>query len=289
MRLEVEGDTIRKKEYLGRNDFIDIEIPVQVKRIEDWAFAQCERLRRVALPYGVEYIGKNVFLGCDALERVTVYGCEQPGKNGIPEVFHRAWMIAVALRDFGCDNPARLLDINAPEWLSSWDTACTRYICLADDSGFMPFLAGGEEDYEDVEAERFIYCHIIQKRKAVILLHRLALKEMFPVDEALHAIWTDFLKKVSVKSRAAACDEQGKSRKDIGSGYGPLVDAMIDDGERLYEDFQVCIAEDLFSVQDMHALIAGLPEEYVELRATLMHYADIFDAEKNVWGKYELI
>lgn len=287
MRLEVEGNTIGKKAYLGRNDFIDIEIPAQVKRIEDWAFAQCERLRRVALPYGVEYIGKNVFLGCDALERVTVYGGEQPGKNGIPEVFHRARMTAVALRDFGCDNPVMLLDINAQEWLSSWDTACTRYVCLADDSGFMPFLAGGEEDYGDVEDERFLYCHRIQKRKAVILLHRLALKDMLSVDEALHAIWSDFLKKISVKSWTAACYSQSKNRQNIGSGYGPLVDALIDDGERLYEDFQVCIAEDLFSVQDMHALIAGLPEEYVELRATLMHYADIFDAEKNVWGKYD--
>lgn len=288
MRLEVEGDTIGKKAYLGRNDFIDIEVPAQVKRIEDWAFAQCERLRRVALPYGVEYVGKNVFLGCDALERVIVYGGEQPGKNGIPEVLHLARMTAVALRDFGCDNPAGLLDINAPEWLFAWDTACTRYVCQADDSGFMPFLAGGEEDYEDVEDERFQYCHRVQKRKAVILLHRLALKDMFPVDEALHAIWSDFLKKVSVKSWTAMCGSQGKNRSDFGSGYGPLVDVLTDDGERLYEDFQVCIAEDLFSVQDMHALIAGLPEACVELRATLMHYADIFDAEKNVWEKYEI-
>ncbi len=286
MRLEIEGDTIAKKAYLGRNDFIDIEISAQVKRIEDWAFAQCGRLRRVALPYGVEYIGKNVFLGCDALERVTVFGGEQSRKNGIPEVFHVARMTAVALRDFGCDNPVKLLDINAPEWLSSWDFACTRYICLADDSGFMPFLAGGEEDYKDVEDERFIYCHRIQKRKAAVLLHRLALKDIFPVDESLHAIWTDYLKKVSVKSWAEVCDNQSQDRKNIGSGYGPLVDMLIDDEERLYENFQVCIAEDLFTLSDMHALIAGLPEEYVELRATLMHYADIFDAEKNVWGKY---
>ena len=282
MRLEVEGDTIEKKAYLGRSDLTEVEIPAQVKRIEDWAFAQCERLRRVALPHSIDYIGKNVFLGCDALERVLVFGGEQQEKNEIPEVSYLARMAAVWLRDFGCDNPVDLTDIGSAEWISSWDMACTRYICVADDSGFVPFLAGGEEDYEDAEHEKIRYCHKTQKRKAVILLHRMALKDMFPVDETLHAIWTDFLRKIAVRSWMDIYGDQ----KDIGNGYGPLTDVLIEDEEHLYENFRVCIAEDLFTVQYMHTLIAGLPEEYVEFRATLMHYANIFDAEKNVWGKY---
>lgn len=284
MHLEVEGDTIEKKAYLGRSDLIEVEIPAQVRRIEDWAFAQCERLRRVALPHGIEYIGKNVFLGCDTLERVLVFGGEQQGKNGIPEVSYLARMTAVLLRDFGCDNPVDFTDIGSSEWISSWDMACTRYICVADDSGFMPFLAGGEEDYEDAEYEKIRYCYKMQKRKALILLHRLSLKDTFPVDEALHAIWTDFLNKITIKSWTDMFENQ--KEKEMGSGYGPLTEVLLEDEEHLYENFQVCIAEDLFTVQDMHTLIAGLPEEYVEFRATLLHYANIFDAEKNVWGKY---
>lgn len=79
---------------------------------------------------------------------------------------------------------------------------------------------------------------------------------------------------------------ENQKEKEMGSGYGPLTEVLLEDEEHLYENFQVCIAEDLFTVQDMHTLIAGLPEEYVEFRATLLHYANIFDAEKNVWGKY---
>ena len=59
MQLIVNGDTIEKKEYLGRGDLVKVELPPQVKTIENWAFAQCVNLREIAIPSGLEHLGKD--------------------------------------------------------------------------------------------------------------------------------------------------------------------------------------------------------------------------------------
>ena len=50
----------------------DVTIPKGITSIEDNAFIQCDRLKRLSIPNSVTYIGKMAFYGCDSLEKVTM-------------------------------------------------------------------------------------------------------------------------------------------------------------------------------------------------------------------------
>lgn len=285
MRLQIEGNTIEKKAYLGRRDLTEVWVPAHVKCIENWAFAQCDRLRTLELPAGIEYIGRDVFLGCSALDRVAVYGAETMGHFSESEVLYVSEMTAAALLHFDDGNMMSFADVGSPGWLLAWDMACARYVESADDRGFMPFLSGGEEDYEEDSLMRQRYEYETQKKKILILLHRMVARDAFPIEEKAYDIWTRFLRCMSVDGRGILAG----GRQDRESfGYGALVDALIEDGGHLHENFQVCIAEKLFDSDFVKMLISALSEEQVELRAMLIHYVQIFDMEKNIWKEFRL-
>lgn len=285
MRLLIEGNTIEKKAYMGRRDLTEVWVPAHVKRIESWAFAHCDRLRLLELPSGIEYIGKDVFLGCSALDRVMVYGAETMERFSEPELVCVSKMTATALRHFDAGNTDGFTGIGSPEWILAWDTACARYIESADDRGFMPFLSGGEEDYEDASHMRQMYQYETRREKIRVLFHRLSAKDVFPADENLHRIWSAFFKRVSVDDRMLFQDGN-RDRKS--SGYGVLADALIADTEHLRENFRICADENLFDLNFVEKLIATLSEEYVELRAMLIQYIQTSGMEKNIWKEFLL-
>ena len=48
------------------------KIPSGVRRIDEYAFAYCSKLREIIIPEGVEYIGRNAFERCYSLETVKL-------------------------------------------------------------------------------------------------------------------------------------------------------------------------------------------------------------------------
>ena len=65
----VDGELIR---YSGNSE--SVAIPSEIVRIGDWAFANCNSIRRVELPETVLEIGESAFLGCQALAEVVING-----------------------------------------------------------------------------------------------------------------------------------------------------------------------------------------------------------------------
>ena len=45
-----------------------VRLPATLKRVEYWAFRDCARLRVVALPEGLEYLGRQCFWGAGLRE-----------------------------------------------------------------------------------------------------------------------------------------------------------------------------------------------------------------------------
>lgn len=285
MRLEIESIIIEKKAYLGRRDLTEAWVPAHVKRIENWAFAQCDRLRVLELPAGIEYIGRDVFLGCSLLDKVIIYGAEAMEHFSERKALYVSEMTAAQLRHFDGGNAMCFADVGSPKWFLAWDRACARYIESADDRGFMPFLSGGEEDYEEVPHMRQRYEYETQKNKMRIVLRRLRGKDAFPTDEKAHMIWNRFLKRVSADGRRAV-EDGNWDRK--GSCRGVLMETLTEDSAHLCENFRVCMAEGVFDMDFMQMLIAALPQEQVELRAMLMHEVQRPDMEKSIWKEFRI-
>ena len=53
-----------------------VELPHSLEAVEDWGFAHMKNLREIALPAKMLTFGKQVFLGCDRLERVRLFGAD---------------------------------------------------------------------------------------------------------------------------------------------------------------------------------------------------------------------
>ena len=149
----MEKREIRKKQFCGDKFLRSYVIPEGVVEIGDWAFAGCAELRRLEMPMRMEYIGREAFAGCDKLEEVFLYG------DSLAQAWEKgnryAEIMAFALRFFsGAADLIRAWSSGEESGLLAWDKACRLFLIQPDDAGVRPFLAGGEEDYEEDARER---------------------------------------------------------------------------------------------------------------------------------------
>lgn len=65
-------EVVGKRAFFVRNGLTSINIPENVRRIEQYAFAWCADLRNVRMSEGLEYIGREAFSGCNGITSVVV-------------------------------------------------------------------------------------------------------------------------------------------------------------------------------------------------------------------------
>ncbi|MBR3509338.1 MAG: leucine-rich repeat protein [Lachnospiraceae bacterium] len=163
---------IKKKQFMGEKSLRSYVIPMGTEEIGDWAFAGCRELVSVAIPVTVVRLGRSIFDGCEKLRRISWY--QESGDEEDP----LARLMAMALRYFRTDERIITLRKEGRDpWLQFWDEACMCYLESSDELGFQPFLAGGEEDYEDEKLKLEAYCRDRRLRKAEVLLTRLLFSE----------------------------------------------------------------------------------------------------------------
>ena len=63
--------TIRKEAFKECNGLKAIILPEGLESIGDWAFYNCEALSQITIPSNVTSIGKNAFGKCCSLEQIT--------------------------------------------------------------------------------------------------------------------------------------------------------------------------------------------------------------------------
>ncbi len=147
-------------------------IPPGTEAVEDWAYGACVNLREVWFPTGIRLSAK-AFEGSENIEKVCIYTIEEElnaGRN-VNSLTETAALVLLVwpeemtglLTDFSDEKLSALIRDKLPIYLEE-----------ADDNGFRPFLAGGEEDYGDEASEREDYIFRNRLRKV-----RLSLDAMF--------------------------------------------------------------------------------------------------------------
>ncbi len=240
----------------------------EVRTIGDWAFAGCRELVRIALPRGIEQIGRDAFQGCDKLEEAFVSHCE----GSFCE--EKAWseaeragagLMALALRYFPDASKlfAAMREGNS-EWIGAWDEACKKFLEEEEAVGFKPFLAGGEEDYEDAAKALEEHCRKKRLIKAEMIYKRLAVMEICdPLDAA----------KDHGGSRSGCSGDAGTLRafyeerlreNDMAPEY------LMGVRQRPKLAVQIYDKAGVLTPESIQKLLQLLPEEKVELRAALL-------------------
>jgi hypothetical protein len=237
---------IPKKQFMGDNSLRQYVVPQGVTEIGDWAFAGCKNLVWVAIPESMERIGREAFASCAKLEAVYCY--RETVEQKEEQV---AELMALALRFFP-ETTEMIFPQKAGrhQWLCDWDKACRRFLDRPDEEGFRPFLAGGEEDYEDEEEKREEYCRAKRLIKANVILKRLLLEEevegcCLPEEENLY-----FKRKLQENDMALEVFRECVNKP-----------ALV---VKIYEEAGILTQETYRKV------LETLPKERVELRAILL-------------------
>ena len=229
---------IKKKQFMGEKTLQSYVIPKGTEEIGDWAFASCKELLSVAIPTTVVRLGRNVFDGCEKLKRISWYQESEEEDDAL------ACLMAMALRFFQTDERILLLRKEGQsKWLQYWDEACMNFLESADELGFKPFLAGGEEDYEDEKEKLEEYCRTKRLRKAEVLLTRLFVHE----NSETESRYLSLLKENDMALELL--QEEWNSWKQI---------------TEIYEKAGLLTQENLRKVMEQ------LPEDRVELKAILL-------------------
>lgn len=212
--LNIQSSTIHKKEYLGKRNLKKVLIPPFVKVIEAWGFAYCKGLECIWIPKTLSFMEENVFEGCEKLKEIVVYEAEETEpsfhmKDSIYENIH-CYRTEANLLAYGILNFPESLDkkylfevsfLGSVEWYQRYDGLFINYLNENDESGFQPFLAGGEEDYEDPTNNIEEFCMQKQQKKVEGIIYRLSLdmevrdKEVFTsyIEDHLDAVIRVFL------------------------------------------------------------------------------------------------
>ena len=263
----MDRNIIQKKQYMNRADLTEFVVPYGVTEIGEYAFAQCGRLARIAIPDTLDVIASNAFFECDNLKKVYVYHSEDTvniysANDAKTEML--ATLVAIAFREFS-ESP--LYDVHAfghTDWIKACDNSFMAYLLSPDDKGFMPFLAGGEEDYESEASARAQHSTKVRIKKAACLIDRLLAEEFYIIDTQLKARYLNKL-----KSLCETNDKEGLSalalRKDN-------LDKTVD----LFSENR------LLTEASISELISTLPSDAVELKSLLMRTQEgnIFDSLK---------
>lgn len=195
--LGIPLSIIGAKAFLSCKSVERLILPASLEAVEDWAFAHMKNLRELWLPAKDIAFGKQVFLGCERLERILF--CDIPEHayyEGIP------YFLASAFRFFAEEIPKNLKGAGLAEprmpreypnymyyglkmagdcegqwrWVETYDRALEAFLQRSDDDGFTPAFIGWFY-VVDVEDQRQTYSSKKREDKAALVFQRLLYSE----------------------------------------------------------------------------------------------------------------
>lgn len=165
---QIEGlpvTAVGKKAFLSRKNLRRVMLPVTIDMIGDWAFAYCDHLAEVVLPYREIRFGKAVFMECGDLQRILA----ELQTLERPEEEFPAELLAAAVTRM---DAAYLLDMEAAgteEWLGKWDARLLTLLHTSDQEGYSKQILCGEEDYGSTDLAAYMSGRRKEKVRLILL------------------------------------------------------------------------------------------------------------------------
>ena len=155
------------KAHFSDRTLTDVILDDDITEIGVWAYAKCVNLKEITIPIGC-VVSDRAFEGCSSLEMIHISGIE-----------YLAHLLALAVRNRPLDTfrmteaAMRSGSTDGAEFFEVFDELLSRYLAEPDNSGYVPFLAGGEEDYADDRLLEEAFIRERRKEKARLAYERL--------------------------------------------------------------------------------------------------------------------
>lgn len=203
---QVDGlfmNTIGAKAFLSCKTIEKLWLPDSIREIGDWAFAHMKNLKEITLPAETIAFGKQVFMGCEQLDRVHVVSVkwqdktqknqnqeisdenldgdfhgDSHGENQYSERLYEGleYFLATMFCNFENDQLMNLGKLQTEEgqkkWLEKYDQVLCEYLEEDDAVRFVPAFIGWF-DVEDLDEQKKRYVNQVKCKKLEIALQRL--------------------------------------------------------------------------------------------------------------------
>ncbi len=126
---------VGKKAFLGKSCLERVTLPKTVTRLEDYAFAQCGRLRELDAQ-GEVSMGTGVFKGCKSMERLAL------GDMSLDAQILMAALCCHLKADYLLSD----LERGSERWFERWDQCLLSFLLEDDEENYHDLVFCGEED-----------------------------------------------------------------------------------------------------------------------------------------------
>ena len=258
-----DDNYVPKKAVLGNQKVDIIFIPYGVISVGDWAFAHCMKLKEIWLPDTVKDFGRDVFLDDNRLEKIFVYSKQADEAYKVFDDISE--LLTIAVKCFKKSDIYNLNNLGNQAWLEWFDENLRAYIDEPDDAGFNPFLAGGEEDYEDPENDIEYYKKKQREKKCGAILVRLK-SENVPTAEYMDVY----------KSYIASHKED-------------TIMYILGKKHESFNYLKIYGEHGFIKETDIPYLLEAFSDEqYIENKAYIIKYKEENFAGKNIWDDFKL-
>lgn len=258
---------IERKAFLSCKKVVQLQLSSTVEEIGDWAFAHMESLKKVIIPSNLVSKGKEMFLGCKALEEILISDDEEKMQES--QSLGIGGMLAISIKEF---NDYFMLDpdfVGSDKWISRWDETLIDFINTDDLEGYQELWTCGEEDYEGAEYDIKLYP--IEKRKIKLRIVYFRLLHQYKLDDAVKKELENYLLKHTIGTPQP-------------QAWEILVNEHANDLE-YYKLFTQtgCINEETFDLA-----LANMENVNAEIRAYMLRYKEENFAKDDVFAEFEL-
>ena len=245
---------IAGKQYFADRTITEVTVPVEVEAIGEWAFASCPLLSTIRIPAGCK-VADKAFAGSVALGQIILY--ENSPLELVEGVSSR--LLALSVLAWPRATAAAFEAASSRGFWDWFDPKLSAYLKEADDDGFSPFQAGGEEDYDEEICAREEYVSLIRLQKAGMIFERLLEKETRP-SAALREECVSWLKQYNPQVPFALMERAGErgllyeelyftSKLHLGCGIDTLLECAgrkVELRARILREFENCSFGDTF-------------------------------------------
>lgn len=271
---------VYKKAFFNSRYLRFLTLPDTIEKIDNWAFAHCQQLEQVELPWELMGLGKDLFIGSDRLKKIVLRPVEMPGQDAAPKAIDAgscgcvicdgmevSRLLAVAATKMDAPHLFRIEEAGTIEWLNRWDARMLVLMHENDNEGYDKQVLAGEEDYERTDRVRFRNL----KRQAKVRLALLRLLNPCGLAEEIRDELEEYL-----RSHTKGCRYE--------ETWEVVLNEFGDDKE-YYELFAQlgCVTEENFD-----GILQDIGDGHTEMKAYLMRYKEEHLGHKDFFDELSL-
>ena len=215
---------IPAKAHMSDKSIIHEYVSPEIKKIGPWAYSGCSNMTDIHIGADCE-VENTAFKGCDELSYINLYSVDD--SSYVNHINVSPYLLALSIKAWPKETSSlvRSASDNAA-FMCQFDGRMINYLKEPNETGFVPFLAGGEEDYDDNDAALLRFSESVLRLKLLMIYERILISRSDPenlsVQETVYASYLRFIRENNPDPAFTVLTEAKEHRLEFADLYFEL-------------------------------------------------------------------